>query len=166
MRSAKSHLANTENRWIPGNPILRTFRMRILQFLPEGLNKIWFRLFEDEEFELAGALCFIVEDNSNILKFGGFSIVHFKIRVDLLQRMIGVDIDVDIQYNHDAADGKKTNEYWIRFKNDFFASYAHKLKLTADEERTTPYDCKRDQYIADFIYSMATMKHLSVLILV
>jgi len=34
--------------------------------------------------------------------------------------MIGVDIDVDIQYNHDEADGKKTNEYWIRFKNVFF----------------------------------------------
>ena len=50
-----------------------------------------------------------------------------------------------------TAEKRRTKEYWVRFRSDTFASYAHKLKLTADEELSTPYDCKRDDYIADYI---------------
>jgi hypothetical protein len=150
MKSAKSHTANETSGWRPANPILRTFRDRILQFLLEGLNKIWFQLYGDEEFELAGALGFTEEDYLNILKFGGFTTVDFAIRTDRIAKMIGIDIDVNIQYNNAKDSGKTTREYWIRFKNDTFASYSRKLKLTADEERSTPYDGKRDDFIGDF----------------
>ena len=152
MKSAKSHTANQTSGLSPANPILRTFRDRILLFLPEGLNKIWFRLYGDEEFEVTRALGFSEEDYVNILKFGWFTTIDFAIRTDRIAKMIGIDIDVN---QHDAADGKKTKEYCIRFKNDTFVSYAHNLKLTADEERSTPYDCKRADciahYIADYI---------------
>lgn len=153
MKPVKSHRANREYIWIPANPILRTFRERILQFLPEGLNNIWFRLFGDAIFELAGALGFTVEDYLNILKFGGFATVDFQIKAESLGKMIGIDIDIDIQYNHDAADGKKRKECWIWFRKDTFASAANKLVLTADEEQSMPYDEKRDDFIGDF-YSL------------
>ena len=164
MKSAKWHTANETSGWCAANPILRTFRERILQFLPEGLNKIWFRLYGDEGFEFAGALGFTEEGYLNILKFGGFTTVDFAIRIDRIAKMIGIDIDVNTQYNH-TEDGRKTmREHWIRFKNDTFASYDHKLKLTADEERSTPYDGKRDDFIGDFyIRSRATKKQVSFL---
>ena len=74
-----------------------------MQFLPIGLDKVWLRLDGGEEYELAEALGFS-------FKFGGFTTADFAIRVDRLGKMIGIDIDVDIQYNNDKDSGKTTHK--------------------------------------------------------
>jgi len=137
--------------WKAANPALQTFRERVEQFLPIGLNKVWLRLDGDEEYELAGALGFTVEDYKNILRFGGFATADFKIRTYLMQRMIDVDIDTNVHYSRDAVNDKMTRETWIRFRNDSFAPYSSKLKfLTTEEQGSRPHDEARDDYIGDF----------------
>ena len=86
MKSAKRHSPDQASMWKAANPALQTCRERVVQFLPIGLDKVWFRLADDEEFELAGALGFMVEDYKNILRFGGFATADFKIRKDLIQK--------------------------------------------------------------------------------
>jgi len=150
MNPAKTYSVGRDQKWNPSNPILSEFRDRIIQYLPKGLNKIWFQLNGDTEFELAGALSFMPKDYDKILRFGGFTTADFKIQVQKLQNMIGVEIEVSTYQNHDGEDGKVVRETWIRFKNDIFADRSSRLALRAEEEASRPYDFSQDEYISVF----------------
>jgi hypothetical protein len=139
LRSGKRADIDTEERFLPPNPILAVLRDRILEFLPIGLNKIWFRIGCDDEYLLAGALGFSCVDYDNILRFGGFITTNFKLQVKKLQRLIGIEIE-----KRDVRNNQKHDTY-IRFNRDIFGS-----NHTIEASSSTPDDRFQLEYVAQY----------------
>ena len=76
-------------------PILRLLRYRILELPPFGLNLVLFRLLGEDNYALAEALNYRIEDYLDILNFGGFISSDGKVLIEKLSKKIGVIIDVN-----------------------------------------------------------------------
>ena len=76
-------------------PILRLLRYRILELPPFGLNLVLFRLLGEDNYALAEALNYRIEDHLDILYFGGFISSDGKVLIEKLSKKIGVIIDVN-----------------------------------------------------------------------
>ena len=92
MNSRKTQGLRQEGSWNSPNPLVKEFRTRILTYLGEGLNKVWFQLEGDSQFELAGALGILAKDYQNILLYGGFASSDCKFLVSKLQNMLAIEI--------------------------------------------------------------------------
>ena len=92
-KSGKSPEKSDEVGFTLKNAILSVLRARILEFLPIGLGKIWFRIGGDDEYLLAGALGFSANDYDSIVRFGEFMTPNFMLKTKKLQPMIGIEIE-------------------------------------------------------------------------
>ena len=137
-KSGKSPEKSDEVGFTLKNAILSVLRARILEFLPIGLGKIWFRIGGDDEYLLAGALGFSADDYDSILRFGEFVTPNFMLKTKKLQPMIGIEIERRELRKH---------EFFIRFTRDIFGP----ASTDAEAAASTPDDDFQSEYIAQYV---------------
>lgn len=140
--------------------ILRLLRDRILELIPFGLNKLWFRMVGSDYYDLAIVLGYSSEFLSDLILYSPLSHRNGNLGINYWSAKLKLKISINDYFNRQNF----KNERWILFKGPIEETLPRRgqMKIATPSiekwEIVDPYSFKHKEYIDDFFDNLESKR--------